>query len=45
MSADLQAKQDALLADLSALGSVIVAFSGGTDSAYLAWAARQALGD
>jgi uncharacterized protein len=30
---------------LGALGSVIVAFSGGTDSAYLAWAAQQALGE
>ena len=27
------------------MGSVIVAYSGGADSAYLAWAARQALGD
>jgi len=27
------------------MGSVIVAYSGGTDSAYLAWAAKQALGD
>ena len=27
------------------LGQVIVAYSGGTDSAYLAWAAAQALGD
>jgi len=27
------------------MGQVIVAYSGGTDSAYLAWAAKQALGD
>src|ERR1035441_1057073 len=33
-----------LLADLPAMGRVIVAFSGGTDSAYLAWAAHRALG-
>ena len=26
------------------MGSVIVAYSGGADSAYLAWAAQQALG-
>ena len=26
-------------------GELLVAYSGGTDSAYLAWAARQALGD
>ena len=37
-------KQDRLLADLRALPSVIVALSGGADSAYLAWAAWRALG-
>jgi uncharacterized protein len=40
----LDAKQRRLLADLTAMGRVIVAFSGGTDSAYLAWAAHRALG-
>src|ERR1019366_5821864 len=40
----LDAKQRQLLADLSAMGRVIMAFSGGTDSAYLAWAANRALG-
>jgi uncharacterized protein len=40
----LDAKQRRLLADLSAMGRVIVAFSGGTDSAYLAWAAHRVLG-
>lgn len=45
MSAALQAKQDYLFALLEQLGEVIVAYSGGTDSAYLAWAAHQVLGD
>jgi len=38
-------KQDKLFAILRDLGEVIVAYSGGTDSAYLAWAATQVLGD
>jgi uncharacterized protein len=37
-------KQDQLLADLRLLPSVIVALSGGADSAYLTWAAWRALG-
>jgi uncharacterized protein len=41
----LQMKQQALLASLKNLSSVIVAYSGGADSAYLAWAAHRALGD
>ncbi len=41
----LNQKQDDLLARLRAMGRVIVAYSGGTDSAYLAWAAHEALGD
>ena len=40
----LTAKQQKLLADLRGMEGVIVAYSGGTDSAYLAWAAHQALG-
>lgn len=41
---ELEAKQAALMANLRAMGRVIIAYSGGTDSAYLAWAAREALG-
>ena len=41
----LEEKERKLFADLKAMERVIVAFSGGTDSAYLAWAARQVLGD
>src|SRR5580658_8928352 len=41
----MTAKQDQLIAALRGMGRVIVAYSGGTDSAYLAWVARQALGD
>ena len=37
-------KERELLANLAALPSVIVALSGGADSAYLAWAAQKALG-
>ena len=38
-------KEQVLLSTLSGLPSLIVALSGGIDSAYLAWAAQQALGD
>ena len=38
-------KQDKLFAILRDLRQVIVAYSGGTDSAYLAWAAARTLGD
>ncbi len=40
----LAAKQERLFDDLRRLDRVIVAYSGGTDSAYLAWAAHTALG-
>jgi pyridinium-3,5-biscarboxylic acid mononucleotide sulfurtransferase len=39
------AKQGKLFTALRGLDSVLVAFSGGADSAYLAWAAHQALGE
>jgi uncharacterized protein len=41
----MEAKERALFAALQDLGSAIVAYSGGADSAYLAWAARRTLGD
>src|SRR5262245_8721389 len=37
-------KQERLFRHLRTLDSVIVAYSGGADSAYLAWAAHTALG-
>jgi len=38
-------KQDRMIADLRQIDSLLIAFSGGADSAYLAWAAHQALGE
>lgn len=40
----LQEKQQKLFDNLRSLERVLVAYSGGTDSAYLAWAAQQVLG-
>jgi uncharacterized protein len=44
-SEELQARETALFDRLRALPSLIVAYSGGVDSAFLAWAATRALGD
>ena len=44
MQATLTEKETALFTGLRRLDRVIVAFSGGADSAYLAWAANRALG-
>jgi pyridinium-3,5-biscarboxylic acid mononucleotide sulfurtransferase len=41
----VEAKRELLQASLSKLGRTLVAYSGGVDSAYLAWAAYQALGN
>jgi uncharacterized protein len=43
--ARLEEKQQRLFAALQGMDRVIVAFSGGTDSAYLAWAAQHVLGE
>ena len=41
----LAEKQERLFTNLASMRRVIVAYSGGTDSAYLAWAAHRVLGD
>ncbi len=45
MSSELEQKQEKLFLILRSMGTVMVAYSGGTDSAYLAWAAGKTLGD
>jgi len=44
-SPSIEEKESQLLSNLSKLPSLIVALSGGADSAYLAWAARKSLGE
>lgn len=41
----LSEKQERLFTAIRGMGRVIVAYSGGTDSAYLAWAANEVLGE
>lgn len=43
--ARLREKEEQLFSSLRAMGRLLVAYSGGTDSAYLAWAAHRVLGD
>lgn len=42
---DLAGKQQALYSNFRQLGRLLVAYSGGVDSAYLAWAAHEVLGE
>ena len=44
-SSDARARQETLFTRLRALPSLVVAYSGGVDSAYLAWAATEVLGN
>jgi len=45
LTSDLDRKEQGLRARLASLGSVLVAYSGGTDSAFLAWSAHEVLGE
>jgi pyridinium-3,5-biscarboxylic acid mononucleotide sulfurtransferase len=45
LSEQLASKRDVLDQHLRSFGRTLVAYSGGTDSAFLAWAAHQALGN
>ena len=45
LSPPLQAKSEALERQLRGAGKLLVAFSGGVDSSYLAWAANRVLGE
>ena len=45
LAGNLDRKEHALRSRLASLGSVLVAYSGGTDSAFLAWTAHEMLGE
>jgi pyridinium-3,5-biscarboxylic acid mononucleotide sulfurtransferase len=45
VGSSVEAKRGLLQAHLRTMGRILVAYSGGVDSAYLAWAAHQALGN
>src|SRR5215470_12546888 len=45
LSCELDAKRSSLDDQLRALGRTLIAYSGGTDSAFLAWSCRRILGD
>jgi pyridinium-3,5-biscarboxylic acid mononucleotide sulfurtransferase len=45
LNPDLAAKRAALESSLRSLGRTLIAYSGGVDSAFLAWAAHQVLGN
>ncbi|HWC20569.1 MAG TPA: ATP-dependent sacrificial sulfur transferase LarE [Terriglobales bacterium] len=45
LTSNLERKEHALRARIASLGSVLVAYSGGTDSAFLAWSAHQVLAE
>ena len=45
ISPELLPKRERLSKHLKSLGRVLIAYSGGVDSAYLAWAAQEALGE
>jgi uncharacterized protein len=45
LAGPLIAKQDVLFANLRDMGRMLVAYSGGVDSAYLTWAAHHTLGE
>jgi len=45
LTSNLDRKEHALRARLASLGSVLVAYSGGTDSAFLAWSIHEVLGE
>jgi pyridinium-3,5-biscarboxylic acid mononucleotide sulfurtransferase len=45
LTSNLDRKEHALRSRLASLGSLLVAYSGGTDSAFLAWSAHEVLGE